>query len=130
MAGHSFVKKEDKDMYKIVLPQIETVYLSQLEQRLYRASMLDVYGYDIVHKSKYTWEVITPDGKKYVVKYKDGKLNCDCPDAKFRAKIYADGWCKHKLFVLTKTDLDDVVAVSLLTYPWLTKYLKKLDEGG
>jgi len=117
-------------MYKIVLPPIETVYLSQLEQRLYRASMLDVYGYTLVHKSKYTWEVITPDGKKYVVKYKDGKLNCSCPDAKFRAKIYADGWCKHKLFVLTKTDLDDVVAVSLLTYPWLIKYLKKLDEGG
>jgi len=51
---------------------------------------------------------------------------CSCLGAKFHPKKFADGWCKHKLFVLTQTKLDDVVSCSLLAYSWLTKYLRKI----
>lgn len=113
-------------MYKIELPQVATTSLDKFEQRLYRASMLSIYGYRVVTKKKYHWIVKTPGGKKYNVKYKDGEMTCDCPDAIFRAKKYADGWCKHKLFVLTQIELDDVIAMQFLMYPWLSKYLKKV----
>ena len=118
-------------MYRIILPQkYEVAPLSKLEERLYKASMLDINGYQLLSKRKYCWIVITPEGKRYEVKYKDGNLTCSCPDSKFKAKIYADGWCKHKLFVLTKTELDEIIVMSIIQYPWLTKYLKKTDKGG
>ena len=113
-------------MYKIVLPHNETIFLSALERRLYLASNLAFDGYKIVQEGKYKWIIITPQEKRYTVEYKKGMMTCNCPDAKFRAKKFADGWCKHKLFVLTQTELDNIVVCSLLAYPWLTKYLRKI----
>lgn len=113
--------------YKIILPATEIVHLNQLEQRLYRANWLKTEGYNFEEvEEKKRWIIYTPQEKKYKVTYKDGKFRCTCPDAFSRAQKFANGWCKHKLFILTNIDIPEIMATVLLVDPFLAKYIKKV----
>lgn len=111
--------------YKIVMPSSARddngLYL-----RFKQAQEMTARGYRIRETGqKHTWEVIAPSGKIYQVSYNGKQLCCPCLDTRLFSAAEANGWCRHKIFVLINANIPEIMVASLLVDPSLTQYLKK-----
>ena len=98
------------------------ISLNELKKRIKAVDEMRRNRYYVIEIGKHCWEVYAPSGKVYTVKYRTGKMTCNCPDAIFRARKVSNGWCKHILFVLKRVELDEELENFISTNPYLSLF--------